>query len=71
MILKITAMVKPRIWNGNRISQKKNRKKNNPIASGQHMLNRMQKSKIAIKNFIMFPFCAFSGLKIQTKNITP
>jgi hypothetical protein len=52
VILKTRPKVKPIILNGNKISQKKTKRNNTPIANGQHIENNMQKSIKVINNFI-------------------
>jgi hypothetical protein len=51
-ILNTTPIVNPKTANGSNKSQTKPRRKNRPIASGQHSTNNMQKRSIAIKSFI-------------------
>jgi len=61
-ILKITSMVNPRILNGIRMIHAKINKKNSIMASGQHITNRMHKSKKAIIVFIFDNFLASTSI---------
>jgi len=58
-ILKTRPIVKPRILNGSKMSQKKIKRKKTPIANGQHIENNMQKSISVINSFICKSFAFF------------
>jgi hypothetical protein len=51
-ILNITPIVNPKTANGSNNSQTKPRRKNRPIARGQHNTSNIQKRSMAINSFI-------------------
>jgi hypothetical protein len=55
-ILKITASVKPMILNGMSIIQKRMKRKNKPMAKGQHKEKSINQSRIAIIVFMKLIF---------------
>lgn len=65
-ILKITSNVNPNILNGNRMIQAMMKRKNKPMANGQHITKSMHKSIKAIKVFIDKNF--LTKLKNQALN---
>lgn len=58
-ILNITSIVKPSILKGMRMTQANRNRKNTIIARGQHITNRMQRSKKAITVFMCLYFLDF------------
>jgi len=67
IILNTTPSVNPTIANGSNISQKNIRIKNKPTAKGQHRVNIMQKSSIAINSFISTGIFYLIKIKYQTR----